>query len=212
MKNTALAQYLVKKDGSGEITQVGAYCKLLEQGLSIDYDMQQFFDVAWNIDTAQGAWLDNWGVWVGIGRELYVPGATGDFFGFDEGVDFFPFNEQPFYDANQDSDTVTLSDDVYRRLILVKAFASISDCSVITINKILRLIFGEYGKCYTVDNLDMSVNLQFEFNLQPWQESIIKYSNALPRPAGVKYNITQYTADMFGFDADYETFDNGIMN
>src|SRR5215469_6969174 len=45
-----------------------------------DFNLQNFYDQCWNLDTAVGYGLDVWGRRVGVNRTLTV--ASADFFGF----------------------------------------------------------------------------------------------------------------------------------
>lgn len=47
-------------------------------------DFQSFYDYVWNVDTAQGFGLDDWGKIVGVSRYLQVPET--DYFGFAEAL------------------------------------------------------------------------------------------------------------------------------
>ncbi|PVJ38527.1 DUF2612 domain-containing protein, partial [Salmonella enterica subsp. enterica serovar Newport] len=41
-----------------------------------------------------------------------------------------------------------MSDEIYRRLILMKAMSNITDCSVPDINRMLRFMFGKNRRAY----------------------------------------------------------------
>lgn len=155
-------------------------------------NLDEFFRLLWNVDTAAGYGLDVWGRIVGVSRVLFVPITGGEFFGFDEATDAFPFGQAPFFAAGGAlTENFTLSDEAYRRLIFAKALANISDGSIPSINQILINLFSEYGNCYVVDNLDMTLTYTFGSELSPVDFAIVTQSGVLPRPAGVAASIVQ---------------------
>lgn len=158
------------------------------------FDMQAkfqlFYDNVWNVDTAVGYGLDIWGRRVGVARQLNAPGAV-PIFGFYQSAsptDYSPFNVAPFSDGSNATSVYTLPDVTYRKLILAKAAYNLSDCSVPSINKLLRSIM-DGRKAYVVNNLNMTMDLHFEFVLTPLEYAIITQSGVIPTPAGVTVNI-----------------------
>lgn len=149
-------------------------------------NLDSFYDLVWNVDTAQGYGLDVWGRIVGVSRVLQV--LADDFFGFEEG-DGQPFNQGTFFTGSGLTDNYALSDDAYRTLILTKALANISDGSVKSINKILSSLFPGAGNAYATDEHDMTMTYTFDFTLTPVQRAIVEQSGALPRPAGVSATV-----------------------
>lgn len=155
---------------------------------SVNFDM--FFDLIWNVDTAQGYGLDVWGRIVGVGRVLQV-GAV-NYFGFEEaGIQPRPFNQAPFYTGAPLTGNYSLSDTAYRQLILAKALANICDGSIPAINQILLNLFPARGDCYVIDNQDMTMVYYFAFVLTPVETAIVTQSGVLPRPTGVATSILQ---------------------
>lgn len=151
-------------------------------------DFEFFYDAVWNIDTAVGFGLDVWGKIVGVARQLEIP-ATQQFFGFNDGSGYQPFDQAPFYNGPKATNTYSLSDDAYRTLILMKALLNISNCSAPAINRLLSNLFAGRGKCYVVDNGNMSINFVFEFSLNPYEVAILTKSSAIPKPAGVSVTL-----------------------
>ena len=80
-----------------------------------DVDIQELYDNIVNIDRATGYGLDIWGRIVGISRIIEL----------DTGQRF------------------TLDDDKYRKLIMYKALANISDAAAETLNKMMSILFGD---------------------------------------------------------------------
>lgn len=152
-------------------------------------NMQSFFDLIWNVDTAQGYGLDVWGRIVGVSRTIQISEPS-DYFGFEETHDpsIQPFNSAPFYSGAQVTSNVELSDTAFRTLIFAKALANISDGSIQAINQLLLNLFPGRGNCYVLDNLDMTITYRFEFVLSPVEVAIVE-GNVLPTPTGVSFTV-----------------------
>jgi len=114
-----------------------------------DVNLEAFYNYIWNIDTAVGYGLDVWGRIVGVNRVLTFNAS--DYFGFEEGEDWFGFGQAPFYSGVLQTDNYTLTDEAYRRLIFAKAAANITDCSIPAINQILMNLFPGRGNAYVTE-------------------------------------------------------------
>jgi hypothetical protein len=147
-------------------------------------DLDTFYDDVWNIATAQGFGLDIWGRIVGVNRVLSV---VPKYWGFEEAgtASADPFNQSPFYSGPVASNNYPLSDSAFRTLILAKAAANLSNCSIISINALLNFLFQGRGSCYCTDGLDMTMTYTFHFAITQVELSIIQNSGVLPRPSGV---------------------------
>lgn len=158
-------------------------------------NINAFYDMVWNVDTAVGHGLDIWGRIVGVGRVLQI-GST-DFFGFQHGASASgqPFNQAPFYHGGSVTTNFALLDPAYRVLILAKAMANISNGTIQSINQILINLFGVNGPLpvsgnnYCTDGQDMTMTYTFGSALDPVQTAIIYQSGVLPRPCGVAASI-----------------------
>lgn len=163
---------------------------MFDEYFDAEAKFQAFYDNVWNIDTAVGFGLDIWGRIVGVLRQLNAPGAV-PIFGFYQSTsptDFSPFNVAPFSDGSNATSVYTLPDVTYRKLILAKAAYNLSDCSTRSINRILRDIM-DGRNAYVVNNQNMTMDLHFEFTLNPLEYAIITQSGVIPTPAGVTVNI-----------------------
>lgn len=177
-EQTIISQY----SGSPTIT---ALLRSYAQAVDPTANLDMFFEMVWDVTTAQGYGLDVWGRIVGVGRVLLV--ANDFVFGFNEATPgAYPFNEGVFYNGGPAEANYALSDNAYRLLILAKAAANISDGSSASINQILLALFPGRGNCYVVDGLDMTMTYTFEFTLTAVELAIVVQSGALPRPAGVE--------------------------
>jgi hypothetical protein len=154
-------------------------------------NLDQFYAMIWDVDTAQGYGLDVWGRIVGVNRVITV--TTGKFFGFDEAttVSADPFNQSPFWTGSPNSNNVALSDTAFRTLIFAKALANICDGSVKAINQLLMNLFPGIGNCYVTDGLDMTMVYNFSTHLTDVQLAIVQNTGVLPRPAGVLATVVE---------------------
>lgn len=177
---TVISQYA---NSEKLVAWIEAFADAVDQSDNLD----TFYDLLWNIQTAQGYGLDVWGRIVVISRTLQVVTRN---LGFAEGEpDYDPFNVSPFYSGNRLTNGVVLPDDAYRTLILAKALANITFGSIAGLNQILQLLFPGRGPCYVVDGGDMTMTYTFGFIPTPLELAIIETSNVLPRPTGVKISV-----------------------
>ncbi|MFP3277333.1 MAG: DUF2612 domain-containing protein [Paraburkholderia sp.] len=166
-------------------------------------DIDAFYNLIWNVDTAVGMGLDIWGKIVGLdnGRKLTIPSAEINF-GFSQAgtASAAPFGSGVFSSGQQATQTYLLGDDAFRTLILAKALANICDGSIQSMNRLLQNLFAGRGRCYVNDLGNMQMRYTFEFYLQPWEKAIVTQSGALPRPTGVLASILEVDLpNVFGF-------------
>ena len=121
-------------------------------------DIAAFQEYIWNVNTAVGYGLDVWGTIVGVSR--VIPSTP----------------------------PLTLDDDDFRTLILVKAAANIGNVTIPTLNALLSEIFADSGQVFVQDNLNMTLTYVFLFQPSQAQLAIVQNSGVLPRPAGVLVN------------------------
>lgn len=177
-------------------------------------NFDEFFDLVFNVDTAQGYGLDVWGRIVGVNRILKItqPGA---YFGFEEAGDASGFNQASFYAGAPLTTNYSLTDEAYRLLILTKAMANISQCSILVLNQMLMTLFPHRGNAYVTEGFNfgpyfgfeeagdavgfnqapfyageqinrMVMTYTFDFALSPVERAIVESSGVLPKPTGVR--------------------------
>lgn len=140
-------------------------------------DIDLFYNLVFNIYTAVGWGLDNWGRIVQIGRTIDVDGTT-----------------------------VTLDDEHYRLLLLYKAMANIASSDIATLNSLLLElkdtgIGGFTMPAYVLEVDTMVIRWVFEDFLTPLQQAIFKTAGTLARGAGVGWEMYAINPDaVFGFD------------
>ncbi len=168
-----------------------ALCNNMAQYIDPTLNLDEFYDVLWNVDTAIGVGLDNWGAIVGVERVLALP-ATGTFFGFAESASSqrVGFGQAAFYGGQSSINNFTLSDDAYRPLVLAKALANICDGSIPAVNQILINLFPGIGNSYVADGLNMTETFTFSSPLTALQLAIVQNSGVIPRTCGVTANVS----------------------
>lgn len=171
-------------------------------------DIDVFFEKVFDIETAQGWGLDNWGRILGVPRGVQV--ATTDWFGY-LGSGLQPWNNAPFFNPAQATENFLLTDEAYRQLLLYKAGANIGSSDAATINRLLSQIFPAYD--HVVDNGDMSIRAVFSDYLQPVEIGILNTYGALNKGAGVQWVYLSVNPDeVFGFDnSGFQPFDQGVF-
>lgn len=183
---------------------IGGLNLRIDPGVDIDL----FYEKIFNIYTAAGVGLDNWGEILGIGRLLKV--TVSDVFGFN-GSNLQPFDQGTFYYAGA-TDNYRLADEPYRELLLLKALANISAANAATLNLLLQRLFGTQS-AYVIEAGTMYLRFIFEFTPAPWQWSIFQTIGTLTTGAGVGYEYFALDpATTFGFaGSGLQPFDQGVF-
>lgn len=153
-------------------------------------NFDSFFDMIWNVNTAQGVGLDIWGRIVGVSRILQIS-VPSTYLGFEEALPGSnPFNQAPFFSGQQLTTNFALTDPAFRILIFAKALANISDGSIKSINALLRALFPGRGTAYVADGLNMTLTYTFDFILSPVELAIVEQSGVLPKSTGVSSSVS----------------------
>lgn len=189
-EKTVLTQYAASPG-------INALISSFNDAVSIDDFIEQFLTLVWDVRTAEGYGLDVWGKIVGVSRRLTVSDNF-QHLGFSEALleshtvtDPQPFNQAPFYTGETSTETVELSDPIYRKLIMMKAMSNITDCTIPNINRMLVYMFGDSGRAYVTNDGPLKMSYVFEFPLSVAELAIIQSSGALPSPPGVSVSIVQ---------------------
>lgn len=204
IKETIQSQYA---NSPKLLTLIEEFSSVINQ----DTNIEQFKKLVWNIHTAKGFGLDIWGRIVGVTRNVNTADTEGEFFGFTKG--FTPFDNAPFTGQGTQFGSYKLRDDMYRQLIMIKAFANIVYATAPNINKFLNYIFGKRGKAYFLITGHMKARYYFDFILSPLEKKIVYELNLLPRPCGVLIEYMEIdSSSIFGFDnTGYQPFDMGTF-
>ena len=173
----------------------------------------------WDIDSATSYGLDVWGRIVNVRRGLYIPGGeTGALFGFgEEGAgNVFTFGNAPFNTGSTLTPNYQLADDIFRRLILVKALSNISGRTIQAVNAALMMMFPGRGNVYITDIGMMQARVIFNFVPTPLELAILLQSGAFPWPSGVQVTYQSLNSGLtLGFAEQGPTvgdFQNGVFN
>lgn len=179
------------------------------EALNPSPDMARFYETVFDLESAQGWGLDNWGRILGIGRDMEI--LPGDVLGF-HGSGLEPFNRAPFYSPSA-TDYHSLTDDAYRRRLWFKAMANISPSDAATLNDLLKRLYGE-RPAYILDNQDMTVRAVFEFYLSPFEAALFSRYGLLARAGGVGFEYLQIDrSETFGFaGSGMQSFNQGVFH
>ena len=191
LEKTIISQYANSPTIERLIANTNAY-------LDQDANLDAFYSMMWNVDTAVGYGLDVWGRIVGVTRVLNLA-TGGPYFGFTgpSGASGAPWNQGVFYDGEALTTSYALSDSAFRVLILAKALFNITNATIPAINQILVNLFGPAGLIpvgpsapYCTDGLDMTMTYTFSAVPGPVAAAIIYQSGVLPRPCGVLATVS----------------------
>ena len=162
----------------------------IQQRLQADVIAQ--FSEKYDIDTADGVWLDYVGFRLGIFTRPALPNDPGIYFGFD--LAGTGFDQANF--VSDSSDTLALDDADFRAFLKVIAQQLITDCTPENIRQSLLLFFDEV---LIVDGQDMNMIVTIitsrEFNIV---QSVIN-SGIITKPAAVRIQGQIIFDEYFGF-------------
>ena len=191
-------------------------CSLIEsmnECLDPQQDIDDFYNLAWDVQTAKGFGLDIWGRIVGVGREIGVD-ISKEVFGFEtEGKQsFHPFSTRPFSASGVGYGAHQLTDERYRTLIMIKAASNIVYATAPNINRFLKMIFPT-KRCYFLITGHMKARYFLEFIPTLFERHIIYTLQLLPRPSGVLIDFRELPpANYFGFSGTgFQPFNQGVF-
>ena len=158
-------------------------------------DMATFEQNMFDIETASGIGLDIWGKIIGISRTIQLSDST-----------------------------VTLDDEHYRKLLMYKALANITDASLATLNKLLPLLFEDAS--FSVRNViieakngdeyynsyPMHVRYTIDGELSELDAALFSAGGTLSLAAGVGWSLLATQGRVFGFDGSgLQPFNRGTF-
>lgn len=154
---------------------------------------RDYFDI--NTRNADG--LDNWGRILDFERVIQILIGTNGVFGFGEGTypipeDGYPqnFNNGIFYNPAYADDAIayTMLDNEYRLALKFRYLSLTTNLSLQAINRIMNYLLVGLNpnfKCVVTQTAVMQLTYKLNFQLQPWQLSLLTNRSILPVPAGV---------------------------
>ena len=172
-------------------------------------DIETFYRNYFDARTAVGVGLDVWGEIVGASR--YIDVDSYDYFGF-EGQNLKAFNQAPFYTERGATNLYRMSDDAFRELIFLKAYANISDATLPSIKFVINKIFPNGATAIQAEHMKLRV-IFFSYAVPAYSFALLKRYGLFNLGAGVgwEYYIVDPT-QTFGFDGSgMQNFDNGIF-
>ncbi len=97
-----------------------------------------------------------------------------------------------------------------RVVLRLRYYQLTSNANVTDINLILEDVFGDLGASYVNDNLDMTLDYTFLFQLSSSLQNVLSKFDLLPRPAGVLVNFSvDFANSNFGFGEFRKNFEHG---
>ena len=182
------------------------------QAINPKSDIDLLYKKLVNPRSAEGYGLDVWGRIVAIGRSYLAVDDDTPYFGFDppEGVKnerLNSFGNAPFYKTIYGK--VELADPMFRTYVFLKALINISDSSLASLNRAVKLLFPDAD----IQILHTGTMVLRVLVLSPLSESDKAALDNLPwLPAGVGLEIYQVITPTFGFaGTGLQNFDNGTF-
>lgn len=155
----------------------------LHKHLDDEDAVQALFKEVFDVETAQGIFLDYWGAIVGVNRSI----------------------------LDDDGKTITLEDNIYRELIMFRAAMNISQATILRINELLTDLFGI--PIAVVDGGDMTMRIFLDEAVEGDLLALIKFYGYTLKPAGVGYDIVMMYEGTFGFfGQSLRNFNFGVFN
>lgn len=138
--------------------------------------LQDWFNVVYNLKTAQGFGLDVWGSILDQGRLFYYTDS-------DSGT-----IESVYLKGSQTVDGILYSEDqieeIYRQVLFLKAMANITNATLASLNQMLQFYYQGRGRVYVIEYGTMEIRYVFEFYVSKLEKAIFT-SEVMPKPTGV---------------------------
>jgi hypothetical protein len=185
---------------------IEAFAKRIDPTIDEETFYRDYFDPR----TARGIGLDIWGVIVGCNRFIEIPSA--EYFGFD-GSEMQDFDNGPLWDKDGASNLYRMSDNAFRDLIFMKAYANISDATLPSIKVMLNSLFKNQAVIFNSPEPMMVRVLFLTYDLDLYAYSLFNAYGLFNLGAGVGWEY--YIVDpetTFGFEGSgLSNFDNGVF-
>lgn len=176
-KNYILSQYA---NSPNILKLIGGF----EELLSVQSDIERFYNNIFNIMTANTMGLNVWGGILNIPRILKLNGQNFE-----------------------------LDNNLYRLLLLTKAMANVSNCTLPDLTRLLNYLFKDRGKVFVFETGIMSMKYVFDFYLSPQERAILSLPGIPPKPTGVGLTIEELPRNkLFGFNkTGFQPFNQGTL-
>lgn len=184
---------------------IEAFAKQIDPTMEIEEFYKKYFDPR----TAEGIGLDIWGIIVGASREIEVD--TYDYFGL-EGQNLKAFDQAPYWHEKGSTNLYRMSDNAFRELIFLKAWANIADATMPSIKFVINKLFPGGATAIEAEHMKLRV-IFFSYVVPPYSFALLKRYGLFNLGAGVgwEYYIVD-PMETFGFEGSgMQNFDNGIF-
>ena len=153
--------------------------------------LEDWYNVVFNIKTAEGFGLDIWGLILNQGRAFsYVDPISGD----TENV--YLKGAQTVGGSSYTSEQI---EEIYRQVLFLKAMSNITNATLASLNKMLQFYYQARGRVYVINYGTMKIRYVFEFYVNNLEKAIFT-SDIMPRPTGVKSSFEYIPLhEYFGF-------------
>ncbi len=173
---------------------------------------EDWYNNVFNLLTANPFGLSVWSIILDQPLSVGLPPDPLDktIFGFNEIPEINTYLNFENSNFSNYSSSVILTTEEKRLVLRLKYYKLISRGASPDTNKFLKDLFLEnYGACFILDNLDMSMTYIFLFEVPTNLLYFIIHFDLLPRPEGVKIKYEIITGPIFGFGPTNQNFENG---
>lgn len=151
--------------------------------------IEDWFNVVYNLNTAEGFGLDIWGKILNQGRQ----------FSYDDNgttVNVYLGGEQTVGGITYSADYM---ENMYRTVLFLKALSNVTNCSLASLNNLLQFYYKNRGVVYVMEYPPMEIKYIFEFYVSDLEKAIF-ITGIMPRPTGVGVSFEFIPdGDFFGF-------------
>lgn len=143
-----------------------------------------------------------WAKYIGRFSETFVKEILNFDTCISEALDYFWGKKykisRTFTDEN--GNLFTLTDEIFREIIKIRAFGSRWNGSIAEMNEFLGDLFKDRGVAFVNDSQDMTEVFFFLFSLTPEELYLFRNKDILPKPAGVGVGVSEFPSKrVFGF-------------
>ena len=138
--------------------------------------LEDWFNVVFNIKTANGYGLDIWGSILNQGRLFFYTNPND---GTTESV--YLKGAQTVDGVNYSSEQI---EEIYRSVLFIKAMSNVTNATLASLNNMLQFYYSGRGRVYVIEYGVMEIRYVFEFYVNKLERAIFT-SDIMPNPTGV---------------------------
>lgn len=171
---------------------------------------QDWLRDVFDLRTANAFGLQVWARILGVRLSVPVDPSDPDKPTWGFGTFFRNFGRGNFGRRGDGTQLLTLEEQ--RVLLRLRYLALISRATIPDMNRAVTAVFGDRGRVYALDPLDMSA-VVYVFTFDPGRrllDLLVEY-DALPRPSAVGVTVTVLTRPRFGFGPYNRNFNRGTF-